>query len=318
MSVRVLHPGLLLTLQDLGRPGHAAEGVPVSGAADALSLVVANRLLGNADGAPALEATLLGARLAFDADATLCLAGAPARARLLLDGVEVDVPRLAPFAAPRGSTLTLGPASVGVRTYVAAAGGFAAERILGSAATHVAAGLGGLDGRALRAGDELPVERRAGPGRPRALAAPARAWLDARLGRRTLRLLPGPDLEEFPGDARAQLARTRFEVLDRSDRTGVRLRAPDLAPPAGGARVSRPMPRGALEVPGPGEALLLLPDGPTTGGYAVLAVVAQVDHPRLGQLRPRERLRAAWTSLAEARTLRAEAEARLARWLPPA
>lgn len=316
MTVRVLHPGLLLTLQDLGRPGLGAVGVPPSGAADPLSLVVGNRLLGNVDGAPALEATLTGPSLAFDADATLALTGAPFAAQLTWRGIQSAVPHATPFPAPAGSTLRLQSAPSGVRAYVCVVGGFAATLTLGSASTQVGAGLGGLAGRALRAGDTLALGDPAGARAPRSLPAAARAWLAQRLSQDPLRVVPGPDAEAFPPMARDLLTQAEFRVLDRSDRSGVRLRGPDLSPPGGGAQASAPVPRGALEVPGPREAVLLLPDGPTTGGYPVLATVLLADQPRLGQLRPREALRFAWVDLAAARSLFDEEQRRLDGWLP--
>lgn len=289
-TLTLLKPGLLTSVQDLGRPGHAALGVPTSGAADALSLVVANRLVGNPDGAAALEWTLTGGALSTDADVTLAWAGAPMPAALEEPGAGLRPLRPgAPFVLQAGQVLHLGPPPWGVRTYLAVAGGLDVPLVLGSASTHLPGALGGLEGRALRAGDRLPLGRTRGA--PRAgLAASTLEGLAARLRRARLRAVPGSHADAFDAAARAAFWAGRFTVSSRSDRTGLRLAGPAAPPPSSGSLLTEGLPVGAVEVPGGGEALVLGADGPPTGGYAVIACIAAVDLPRLGQARPQESL----------------------------
>lgn len=317
-TLTLLQPGLLTSVQDLGRPGHAALGVAVSGAADTLSLVVANRLVGNPDGAAALEWTLTGGSLRADADVTLAVAGAPMPALVEPSGAAPRPLRPgAPFVLAAGDVLRLGAPAWGVRTYLAVAGGLDVATALGSASTHLPSALGGHQGRALRAGDRLPLGRTRGA--PRAgLDAATLEGLAARLRRPRLRALPGSHAEAFDVGAREAFWRGRFTVSSRSDRTGVRLSGPAVPPAGSGSLLTEGLPLGAVEVPGPGEAIVLGVDGPPTGGYAVLACIAAVDLPRLGQARPQESLGLEPVTPQQAR----EAWERERRWLdaalPPA
>lgn len=294
---RVIEPGMLTTVQDLGRPGHASLGVCAGGAADALSLRVGNGLVGNDDGAPALEMTMTGAAVEFAEDALVALAGADAEATVAsAGGIARAAPMWEAVAIRAGETLRIGRIGVagwGVRAYVCVAGGFVVEPALGSASTHLGAGFGGYEGRALRAGDGLRLGAPgAGSGGRRArLTSGAMNTLREALTRRTLRATPGAQHERFAQAARESFWRAEFAVSSRSDRAGVRLSGAAVGSCEGGRMTSEGMPPGAVQVPASGEPIALLVDGPTTGGYPVIACIAGVDMPALGQARPGDRVR---------------------------
>jgi biotin-dependent carboxylase-like uncharacterized protein len=271
--IEVLSPGPLATVQDLGRPGHAALGVGGSGAADRAALRLANRLVGNPEGAAAIELTLGSFAARWHRAGLVALAGAPCA------GVAMH----APLYLEAGEELRLGAPDAGVRTYLAVAGGIAVDPVLGSRSTDTLSGLGP---RPLRAGDRLPVGERHGdpPGVDVApVAAPA--------AEPVLRILPGPREAWFSPEALERLVREPWTVTPRSDRIGMRLDGPPLArrddaelPPEG-------MVEGALQVPPDGRPVLFLADHPVTGGYPVIAVVCEDDVPAAAQSRPGSRLR---------------------------
>jgi antagonist of KipI len=310
--VEVLDGGLLSTVQDLGRPRYGHLGVAASGAADLLSLRVGNRLLGNPDGAAAVEATLAGGAFRFAADTRFVLAGADAGARL----DDRRVPSWTPTTARAGSVLAFSRFAWGARAYLVVAGGFAVPPVLGSASTHLAGRFGGHEGRHLRPGDRIPIGNgdRARP--LPALAGDAVADLEARLRRVTLRGVPGAHAYLFDDSSTAAFWHAPYSVSDRSDRMGLRLEGPRLSSPLGGRLPSEGMPWGAVQVPGDGRPIVLLADRPTTGGYPVIATLATVDRPRAAQLQPRERVAFERIVLEEARAAAREQEAWLDREVP--
>ena len=164
-AIAVVAPGRLTTVQDFGRPGHAASGVSASGAADPIALTIGNRLVGNRDGDPALEMTMVGGSFRFEADAMIALTGADAGARV---GDRVVAPWRS-TAIGAGETLVCGSLRGGARAYLCIGGGIVVPRLFGSASTHLLTGLGGHEGRALRTGDRLRLGRTA-PGGPRDFA----------------------------------------------------------------------------------------------------------------------------------------------------
>lgn len=302
--IRVLSPGLLTTVQDLGRPGLGALGVPPGGAADAHALRLGNLLLGNDEGAAALEATLAGPTLLFESAALVCLTGAPFAATL--DGETVE-----PWTAcevPAGSRLALGRAVSGARTYLCVRGGVDVPVVLGSRATDVATGFGGLAGRALAGGDRLGVgPAPATPPRGRRVNAAAARWSGAR---RLLRVTPGAQEAWFAPEAMAAFFSSPFRVSASSGRTGIRLEGTALPAPSR-SLVTEGVAAGAVQVPAGGLPIVLLVEHPTTGGYPKIAHVIAADLSALAQLRPGEEVRFARVSLEEARRLLLDREARL-------
>jgi biotin-dependent carboxylase-like uncharacterized protein len=283
--IEVLSPGPLSTVQDLGRPGLAALGVGVSGAADRRSLRLANRLAGNPEGAAAIELTLGGLRVRFSRDARVALAGAPCavvagerRRPLAMDAAE----RVA-----AGEELRIGAPSAGVRTYLAVAGGIAADPVLGSRSTDT---LAGLCPARLARGDVLEIGSVGGE--PPAAGVELAGAVDVVPGGEpSLRVTPGPRADWFAEQVRARLTATAWTVTPRSDRVGVRLEGPALERAVEGELPPEGMVEGALQVPPDGQPVLFLADHPVTGGYPVIAIVAEDDIPLAAQARPGTRLR---------------------------
>lgn len=259
----VEQPGLLTTVQDLGRPGLAHLGVPRAGAADVDGLRHANRLVGNRPGAAALEVTARGPRLRFEVDATVAVHG---RARFV----------------PAGAVLDVGPVRSGLRAYVAVRGGVDVPAVLGSRSTCTLSGLGPPP---LNAGDRLGVGVGADvAGEPRDLPSPA-----PRAG--PLRLLPGPRDHALTDDGLKALLDVAWTVGTASDRTGLRLEGPALRRAGDDELPSEGVVAGSVQVPPEGRPVLFLANHPTTGGYPVVAVVVRADLGRAAQLAPGDVLR---------------------------
>jgi len=294
--IEVIEPGLLLTVQDLGRSGHEQLGVPSGGAADARSLVAANRLIGNEPGAAALEATLLGPRLRALRDVTTALAGANLEPVVQPGDRPVDISR--PIRLEAGEELAFleaGDPERGCRVYIAIAGGIDVPLVLGSRSTSLVGTFGGLDGRPLRAGDVLSLFE-AGPAAGTNPTLVARGAAPAPSPTDIIRVVAGPAAGAPGGDEQlAALLDTTWTVGLDSDRRGLRLegtvdsgRSP-LA--ASGDRPSHGVVVGAIQLTPSGQALVLMPDGGVTGGYPVIAVVVSPDMWRLGQLTPGAEIR---------------------------
>jgi biotin-dependent carboxylase-like uncharacterized protein len=272
----VVKPGMLTTVQDLGRRGYQGLGVPVSGPMDAYSHRLANQLLGNHPSAAALEVTLLGPELLAEGDLTCAATGADIS--LTVNGRPA--PLNEPFRVRSGAQLRWGSRLVGTRMTLAVQGGFGVAPTLGSRATHLASRMGPFGGRALQAGDVLRVGAappvRALPGFP----------LDIPEGGAHLRVLPAVHRDRFTDDSWGLLAHARFTINPQSNRMGYRLDGPALGHVKGADILSEAMPNGAIQVPASGQPILLLAERATTGGYATIANVITADLPLAGQLAP--------------------------------
>ena len=282
MTLTVVKPGMLTTVQDLGRRGYQSVGVPVSGPMDVYSHRAANAVLGNDPMAAALEITLLGPELVADGDVLCAVAGA--EIDVSVDGAAVA--RDAAFEMHAGSRLRCGPRHRGARMTLAVGGGFDVPATLGSRATHLASGMGPFGGRALRAGDVLPVgaaPRPSSPSRPSPLVVPA--------GGATLRVLPAVHRERFTAEAWQRLTSERFVVSPQSNRMGYRLDGPALTHAGAVDILSEAMPMGVIQVPASGQPILLMAERATTGGYATIANVITADLPLAGQLAPGDWIR---------------------------
>ncbi|HEY7191091.1 MAG TPA: 5-oxoprolinase subunit PxpB [Vicinamibacterales bacterium] len=276
--VTVVRPGLFTTIQDRGRWGHQANGVPVGGALDRVSHSAANALVGNDAGAATLEVTLLGPELRLESEAVVAVTGADLGARV--DGSDVTLNST--ITCRPGAVLRFGERRSGSRAYVAVDGGIDVDPVLGSRATSVLCGLGGVDGRAIVAGDRLPLGAPARPER-------ARRRLDLSPvphGGARLRVLPGPHQDFFPDEAFDHLQRGRFIVTPRSDRMGYRLEGARLRRIEKREMISDAAFIGGIQVPSSGEPILLMSDRQTTGGYPQIATVITADLPLAGQLAP--------------------------------
>lgn len=280
-ALRVIEPGLHAGLQDQGRPGHQAEGIAVSGAADRAALRAANRLVGNAESAAGIEVTMGGLRVRAERDLWFAVTGA--WGRIVLGGQPVD-PQL-PHAWPTGADLHLDWVDRGARAYLAVRGGIDAARTAGSRATDTLAGLGPAP---LRSGDSLALAADiAGP----IPAVDAGAWGPPEDSEIELDLAAGPRADWFTPAALDTLFGTVWTVSNEADRIGVRLDGPELARIRPGELPSEGMVPGAVQVPPSGRPVILGPDGPVTGGYPVIAVVTDAGRDALGQARPETRVR---------------------------
>lgn len=324
MSLRILRPGLLTTVQDLGRFGYRPAGLPVSGALDARALRVANLLVGNAEDAAGLEITLRGPHLRFEADHLLALTGADLAPTL--NGQPAPMHR--PVRVRAGAELAFGAARAGGRAYLAVSGSFGLPRVLGSHATYLRAALGGLHGRALEAGDELPAPGPTTRGHQiqQPLPAPAPAgWVAARWtpgpalrsptpppgANLVVRAVRGPEYEQFAPASQRAFWQESFTITAAADRMGYRLHGPALERLTAAELLSSAVTFGTVQVPAGGQPIVLLADCQTTGGYPRLAQVITFDFPVLAQALPGHRLSFAEVSLAEAQALYLAQERRL-------
>jgi antagonist of KipI len=290
ISLRVNRPGLFTTVQDLGRWGWQSAGVPVSGAMDVRSHRLANWLAGNPGAAATLESTLAGPSLEVRGNGWIAAAGA--QCTITVDGVACEAPCAAPVR--EGSIIDVGPCRRGARVYVAVHGGINTPLVLGSRATDARSGLGGIEGRALAAGDDIPVrtprtayERREPPV-PSALPHAREITI--------LRVLPGPHAAE----GFDRLCAAPWTLTPRCDRVGCRFAASADAPHATAGLISIPTVTGSVQLTPSGEAILLMADRQTVGGYAQVAIVIAADVPVAAQLTPACRVRFAACSHAEA------------------
>ena len=323
--IRVQEPGLFTTVQDLGREGFGPLGVSASGAADAVSLRLGNRLVGNAERAAGLEMTLLGGTFVFPEGAIVALTGSDFGATV--DGVPVAM--WASAEVKPDQTLRLGPTRSGARCYLCVRGGIDAKLFLESASTHVLSGLGGHEGRALRRGDVLSIgSTGVGEGegtgknacptkgtdasrltRTRRLAARAVVRLAPR---KVLRVTPGPQNDWFPEAAQRTFYASRYRVAEESNRMGIRLEGGAVPEGAGGEMISEGVSLGAIQVPEGGQPIILFVEQQTTGGYPKIANVISADFHCLGQLRPRDEIRFERVNWETARSLLREQEKLLA------
>ena len=276
--VTILRGGLLTTIQDTGRWGHQASGVPTAGPLDTFSHRLANALVGNDRDAAALEITLGGPELRLEDAACVALTGADLEP--IFNGVPMPMNQA--IAGPAGSVVRFGARRRGARSYLAFDGGVAVPPVLGSRSTHVLSGLGGLQGRALRAGDTLVLGAPRPPARRRSFAREIGPSLPVA----RLRVLPGPQQDAFSSSALERLVSTRFQLAADSDRMGYRLTGGPLPAAPGGTMISTATFTGSIQVPPSGEPVLLMADRQTTGGYPQIATVIAADLPAAGQLAP--------------------------------
>ncbi|HEX2663610.1 MAG TPA: biotin-dependent carboxyltransferase family protein [Candidatus Acidoferrum sp.] len=314
--IEVLAPGLLTTVQDLGREGFGPLGVSPSGAADPIALRIGNRLVGNAESAAALEMTLLGGTFLFPEGALAALTGSDFGAAL--DGAEL--PQWTSFEVQPGQTLRLGPTRSGARCYLCTQGGIVVKPFLGSASTHLLSGLGGYEGRALRKGDVLKM----GPGIPACSPYSNRGFSTNRsqkvtpkiqerlLPRKVLRVTTGPQSAWFSQAAEKVLYGGTYHVSEEANRMGLRLHGPPLPEGAHGGMISEGVSLGAVQIASGGMPIILFVEQQTTGGYAKMANVISADLSSVGQLRPRDVIRFERVTFETARKLWMEQEKLLA------
>lgn len=281
--LEVIEPGLLTTIQDLGRPGLGHLGISPSGAADPLALRLGNRLLGNPENTPALEMTLLGGAFLFHKDATVALAGS-----------DFEVPLYTPIPVKAGGILRTGRTRGGARCYVCIQGGLDLKRYWGSASAHLLSGLGG---QPLRKGDRISLLPPSGPTTKIPNPPPYR---------KIFRVTPGPQWDSFSPETRQTFLDSPYQVTEEANRMGLRLKGPALAFPH--EILTEGVPLGAIQIPPAGHPIILFVEQQTTGGYPKIATVIAADLPSLGQLRPRDHIRFELVTYPAARTFLQEQE----------
>jgi antagonist of KipI len=292
LIVRVRKSGLLTTVQDRGRWGYQAMGVPVAGPMDMYSHRLANAMVGNAADAATLEVTLAGPELEFEDERDVAVTGAE------FEQVSRQV-----FRVHAGKRVTFGARVRGARAYVAISGGIETPIVLGSRSTHLPSAMGGVDGRALKTGDELRLGARSAT--TAFVASAFRRTLTPTLTSETpaiVRVLPGPQRDRFTANALDALQSSPYRIGTDSNRMGYRLTGPRLEHTRGADIISDATPIGSLQVPASGQPILLMADRQTTGGYAKIATVISADIGVAGQLLPGDEIRFAVCTRAEALT----------------
>lgn len=322
MSITVLEPGLLTTIQDLGRTGYQQFGVVVGGALDTFALRVANTLVDNPEDAAGLEITLRGPALRFEQSQLIAISGADLTPQI--DGYSLKAWR--PVAVRQGSVLHFGEPRRGCRAYLAIAGGIDVPLVMGSRSTYLRAQIGGFEGRALRAGDLLktspssePAARRTQRWLDAAHPAPlfCPSWSVAELSQTpndsvvVVRALRGAQFDWFDTASQQAFFAEEFTVTTQSDRMGYRLAGPHLALTTDREMLSEAVTAGTIQVPPAGQPIVLMADRQTTGGYPKIADVATVDLSALAQARPGDKIRFQETSIEAAQELIRKRQANL-------
>jgi biotin-dependent carboxylase-like uncharacterized protein len=288
LSLKVKKPGMSTTVQDFGRWGHQAMGMPVAGAMDPEALAIANILAGNEPGAAALEITLLGPELSVEGEGLAAVAGADL-------GFTVNgnpAPMWTCLSVKTGDVIAFtGPKGRGCRAVLAFSGGIDVPAVMGSRSTYTRAGIGGFAGRALKAGDtvacgELPALWGKTPG----FTCP-QELRPVRDPEAPIRAVPGPQDDAFTPEGLETLFGSTYTVTSQADRMGYRMEGPRVAHKAAADIVSDAIPLGAVQVPGHGQPIVMLADRQTTGGYTKAAVVLTADLAVLAQRLPGEKVR---------------------------
>ena len=315
MAVKVITPGLSTTVQDLGRPGFYHLGIPLSGGMDRFALRAANMLVGNEEGAAVLEAVFLGPELEFTAPATVAITGGDLPPKL--NGAERD--SWSAFEVKAGDRLSFGFLKAGARAYIAVSGGIDVPVKLGSRSTYTLGALGGHQGRALAAGDELPV----GQGGRGGGSVPAN--LRRMPGNPAeLRMLPGLYWHRITGESGKRFFADTWKVAPEADRIGYRFRggtALDFVPreqPFGAGLnpsniVDACYPYGSIQVPGGTEPIVLHRDAVSGGGYMMVGCVISADMDLIGQLQPHSPARFVEVTMDQALAARADRQAAIQR-----
>lgn len=283
-ALRVLSPGLLTTVQDLGRTGYQHLGIPVSGALDPVSLRAANVLVGNSPNTAALEVAYVGPTFAIDADTVrMAFVGAKAAIEILPDetaSAGTLIETMESIYLKRGNLVRIGALVDATTLYVAVEGGFDIAPVLGSASTYLRGGLGGWKGRALVAGDRLPLSQNTAAEHDEVRFDA----LDLSLPER-IRVIAGPQSDYFSDAALERFFSGEYTVGAGSDRMGMRLEGPTIDHARGFNITSDAIAPGSIQIPGDGKPIVLLADRQTTGGYPKIATVISADLPAFGRLR---------------------------------
>lgn len=320
--ITVIKPGLLSTIQDLGRYGYQRFGVISSGAMDPLAHRIANMLVGNDENQPTLEITLLGPTLKFEADALISICGGDLSPEI--NGKSVHTWRS--IFVKKGSELRFGACNAGCRAYLAVAGGFKVPTVMNSKSTYLRAEIGGFHGRALKQGDQLPIQM------PEGFAKQMLEYLQRKTKNHPFKqmkwsigsgllsiyrkespihVMEGREFHLFSKESKESFFSSSFEVTAKSDRMGYRLKGSPLHLEKRAEMVSEAVSFGTIQIPSDGNPIILLADRQTTGGYPKIGQIATVDIPLVAQAKPGDSLSFKKISHVEAQRLYLKREQKL-------
>jgi biotin-dependent carboxylase-like uncharacterized protein len=303
----VLEPGILTTIQDLGRYGFSQFGVPPSGALDTFSFRVGNLLVGNKGEEAALEITLMGLRIKALKEVVISITGGDLSPALNGEPLE----RWRTHLLVEDDVITFKKVHAGCRAYLAVSGGFVVPKIMGSCSTYLSGNFGGLEGRKLRRKDILYSSDISSPLDKLGLRFPG-DWIPSLEKEVSLRVIPGPQNQHFTGKGFQTFCSSSYQVTPQCDRMGVRLEGPKIErrPDVEESIISEGLISGAIQVPGDGKPIIILTEL-VTGGYTKIATIISTDLSKVAQLKPGDQVRFIPISIEESRGLLKEQEKRL-------
>ncbi|MFE4898149.1 5-oxoprolinase subunit C family protein [Peribacillus butanolivorans] len=314
MSLRVIKPGLLTSIQDLGRKGFQQHGVIVSGAMDAYSLRIANMLVGNKEGEAALEITLMGPTLKIEKNCLIAITGGN-----LSPTIDSQaVPMWKPVYVKKGTILRFAGCKSGCRAYLSVAGGYAISTVMNSKSTYLRGEIGGYKGRALKVDDVVDFNETSTILDNRkfkeAFTAPKwfvneKEFMPSRMP--VIRFIDGSQYDYFTASSKVSFTENLFKVSNQSDRMGYRISGPLLELQEKRELLSEAVTNGSVQVPPDGNPIILLADSQTTGGYPKIAQVITADLPLIAQVKPGEAIQFSRVSLKEAQQLFLQKEQQL-------
>ncbi len=306
-ALEVLEPGILTTVQDLGRYGFSQFGVPPSGALDLFSLRVANLLTGNGEGEACLETTVMGLKLRALREVVITITGGDLSPMLNEEPLEMWRTHL----LVGGDIIAFKRVRTGCRSYLAIGGGIDVPEIMGSKSTFLSGKFGGLEGRGLRRGDILCSQDITGPLSKIGIRFP-KDWTPSYGKETQVRVIPGPQDHHFTRKGFQTFSSSSYQVTAKSDRMGIRLEGPKIERSAEVEEsiISESLVPGSVQIPGDAKPMLILTEL-VTGGYTKIATVISTDIPRAAQLKPGDRIRFEAISVDEAHQLLREQERRL-------
>lgn len=297
--IKVLKPGLLTTIQDLGRLAYQKYGIPTSGAMDPLSLRIANILVGNKEDAGAIEVTLIGPKLKFIESGVIAITGANLSPTIN----NKPIPLWSTIKVDKNDILKFGESINGCRSYIAVNGGIDVPEIMGSKSTFIRGGYGGLKGRRIQKGDV--VVREAKNNKPEVLChrkLSPKVTPNFEKNKR-VRVILGPQVDSFTKEAINNLLSGSYTIMKDSDRMGYRLEGPSLEHVSGADIISDYITAGSIQVPGNKQPIILMADCQVTGGYTKIGTVIGVDIPLIAQKKPGEQISFEKIEINEAQSL---------------
>lgn len=284
MSINILNPGLMTTVQDLGRFGYQQYGVSVSGAMDYVAARLANILVGNDENEGLLEATFIGPKIEFLSDSSIAITGGDMKP--LINDMPVEMNKN--IIVNKNDILSFNGLNQGLRSYIAIAGGIDLPLIMGSKSTFTKAGIGGYEGRALKAGDIINIGKVTVPAYP--LAKEIKNFYNYTNGKIKLRVILGPQDDEFTNEGIKTLFSEEYTITNNSDRMGYTLEGAKITHIKSADIISDGIAMGAIQIPDSGNPIIMMADRQTTGGYAKIGTVITVDLPKIAQAKPGDKI----------------------------